>query len=112
MPPNNKAFIQPPLRAIWLIGAMSAYFLRFEMAYAGCPRSHRFCETWERNLSHRVRQRCRSHHQDFSIVDAHRPCVTIAIPTKAAPRPLLRRVYQAALDRIAMQVTKFLHPLT
>jgi PAS domain S-box-containing protein len=55
--------------------------------------------------------RCSSHHQDFSIVDAHRPCLTIAIPTKAAPRPVIRRVYQTALDRIAMHVTKFFDAL-
>src|SRR4029077_10929509 len=62
-----------------------------------------------------IRSCCRrsnSHHRGSSIVNAYRAYLAIAIPTKAAPTPILRRVCQTAHDRIAMHVAELLHALS
>ena len=51
------------------------------------------------------------HYKDVRIIDPHRTCLSGQIPSKTAPAPLLRRRYQPALNRVAMDIAKLFDPL-
>src|SRR5262249_29475790 len=52
--------------------------------------------------------RSNRHHEHVSVIDLHRPRLTIQIPTIAAPCPLLRRSNKSTPDRIVVDIVQLL----
>ncbi len=51
------------------------------------------------------------HYHDIRIIDPHRTYLSAQVPSKTAPAPLLRRGYQSACYRIAMDVAQLFNSL-